>query len=191
MTIITLGAGRMAYGLVFDFLRNQSIKKIIVIDSNSSSLNNMKSHFNNSRLEFYNISGDNLKDLKPFFEQAAGAVSAIPYDFNAELTQLAIDCKTHFVDLGGNNSVVEKQFKLSDMAKRNDVGIIPDCGLAPGMVSVITAFAIDQFPDSIGCTQGGFRRGPGQHQDELFSTVAAHNLAGAAGGTLHQVSQAF
>ena len=41
--------------------------------------------------------------------------------------------------------MVEKQFKLSQKAKNAGVGIIPDCGLAPGMASVVAAHAIGKF----------------------------------------------
>ena len=76
MNILVLGAGRMAYGLVFDFLKNENIKRITVIDNVQSALDDMKVHFNNSKLNFNNIAADNLKDLKPFFDNASGAISA-------------------------------------------------------------------------------------------------------------------
>jgi len=33
MNVLVIGAGRMAYGLVFDFLKNKEIKGITVIDN--------------------------------------------------------------------------------------------------------------------------------------------------------------
>lgn len=162
MTILTLGAGRMAYGLVFDFLKNKLINKIIVVDQHQPALDSLKDHFKNPLIEFHCLKGDDLRRLKPFFEGADGAISAIPYDYNVDLTQLAIDCKTHFVDLGGNNTVVEKQFRLNDQAKGKGVGIIPDCGLAPGMASVIAAYAMDQLArvDDVQIRVGGLPLSP-------------------------------
>jgi lysine 6-dehydrogenase len=100
--------------------------------------------------------------LKPYFQEADGAISAIPYDFNLEMTRLAIQTKTHFVDLGGNNTVVDKQFTLDEQAKSKGVGIIPDCGLAPGMVSVITAHAVNKLArvDSLKIRVGGLPVNP-------------------------------
>jgi len=49
------------------------------------------------------------------------------------------------VDLGGNNTVVERQFRLDQKAKDNNVGIVPDCGLAPGMVSIVAPYVMDQL----------------------------------------------
>jgi lysine 6-dehydrogenase len=76
------------------------------------------------------------------------AISAVPYKFNYALAKTAIDAKTHFLDLGGNNDVVEKERSLHKEAKTNNITIIPDCGLAPGLVSVITRDIVDQM-DSV------------------------------------------
>jgi len=78
-------------------------------------------------------------------KKADGVFSAVPYDYNLQLTRWAIQNKCHFVDLGGNNTVVSQQFKLDARAKKAGVGIITDCGLAPGMVSVLAAHMIRQL----------------------------------------------
>ena len=145
MNILILGAGRMAYGLVFDILKNKSLKRVTIVDKQQAALDKMKDHFNNLLLEFKRIEGENLHGLKLLFKEADGAISALPTELNLDITQLAIDCKTHFVDLGGNNTIAERQFRLDDQAKKSEVGVIPGCGLAPGMASVVTAFAIDQL----------------------------------------------
>jgi len=157
MNVLVLGAGRMAYGLVFDFLKNENIKGITVIDNLQSALDSMKNHFNSSRLDFHKVAADNLRGLKPFFENATGAISAVPYEYNVDLTELAINTKTHFVDLGGNNTVVEKQFRMHDQAITQNIGIVPDCGLAPGMVSIVAPYVMDQLArvDNVKIRVGG------------------------------------
>jgi lysine 6-dehydrogenase len=145
MNVLVLGAGRMAYGLVFDFLKNDSISRITITDNNQSALDSMKRHFNNARLSFENIAADRLKELKPFFENASGAISAVPYDYNVDLTELAINTHTYFVDLGGNNTVVERQFRLHEQAQAQKIAIVPDCGLAPGMTTVVAPYVMDQL----------------------------------------------
>jgi len=145
MNVLVLGAGRMAYGLVFDFLKNDNINGIIIVDNQQSALDKMKDHFGHAKLHFKKIAADNLKELKPLFEKAAGAISAVPYDFNVDLTELAIDTHTHFVDLGGNNTVVEKQVRMHESAKKQNIGIVPDCGLAPGMTSIVAPYVMDQL----------------------------------------------
>ena len=59
-------------------------------------------------------------------KRADGVLSAVPYDYNFDLTQWAIESSCHFVDLGGNNTVVDKQFTLHEPAEKSGVGVIPD-----------------------------------------------------------------
>lgn len=72
------------------------------------------------------------------------AVSAVPYFFNYELAKSAVKAGCHFCDLGGNNDIVSKELSLHEKAAENDVLIIPDCGLAPGMTNVIAALGIQE-----------------------------------------------
>jgi lysine 6-dehydrogenase len=66
-----------------------------------------------------------------------GALSAVPYRFNLGLCRAAIEASCHFADLGGNNSVVRQEYALSTQAAKRGVAIAPDCGLSPGMASVL------------------------------------------------------
>src|SRR5664280_1246738 len=66
-----------------------------------------------------------------------GVLSAVPYFFNLELAKAAIEAKCHFADLGGNNTVVKQEFALHPQAQAAGVAIAPDCGLSPGMASIL------------------------------------------------------
>lgn len=148
MQVLIIGAGRMAYGVVFDLLKNKQINKIDIVDAQESALNEMKALLDSKemeRLSFNVLNADDNNALIPFFKNADAALSAVPYDFNLNLTKLAIEYETHFVDLGGNNSVVDAQFALNEQAKNKRIGIVPDCGLAPGLSSIIAAYAMDQL----------------------------------------------
>ncbi len=162
MEILILGAGRMSHGLVFDFLKNERITKIHVADRDQQALRALYDHFADSRLLTHRLAADDTARLKPLLQQVRGMVSAVPYDFNVALTALAIDTGTHMVDLGGNNSVVQQQLHMNEQARAADVAVIPDCGLAPGMVSVIAAYGIDQLAraDEVNIRVGGLPVNP-------------------------------
>jgi len=58
------------------------------------------------------------------------------------MTRAAIEGGCHFCDLGGNTEIVFQQKKLHDAATAAGVSVIPDCGLAPGMVNILAAEGI-------------------------------------------------
>lgn len=66
-----------------------------------------------------------------------GVLSAVPYFLNVGLARAAISARCHFADLGGNNTVVRKTLAMSGEAERNGIALAPDCGLSPGMASVL------------------------------------------------------
>src|SRR5215470_19586721 len=66
-----------------------------------------------------------------------GALSAVPYFLNVGLAKAAISARCHFADLGGNNTVVRQELALAKQAEKRGVAIAPDCGLSPGMASIL------------------------------------------------------
>lgn len=73
------------------------------------------------------------------------AISCVNYFYNDYLARTAIAAGVNFCDLGGNNDVVRAELALHDEARRAGVNIVPDCGLAPGMVSVLAAHGAKRF----------------------------------------------
>jgi lysine 6-dehydrogenase len=162
MKYLIVGSGRMAIGVVYDLLGLESTSDVHVTDKAGVALKEMNLRFQDDRLHTYNIDADDKEQLMPLMDQVDGVFSAVPYDYNLRLTEWAIENKCHFVDLGGNFRVVEKQFKLSQKAKNAGVGIIPDCGLAPGMASVVAAHLISKFDkvDTLEIRVGGLPLDP-------------------------------
>jgi lysine 6-dehydrogenase len=145
MKILVLGAGRMAYGVVHDFLTQIPDMEVHLADISENALEQIQGHFKDKRLVVHRLKVDDPVRIPALMKKMEGVLSAVPYDYNLQLTRWAIENKCHFVDLGGNNTVVNRQFMLDVKAKKAGVSIIPDCGLAPGMASVLAAHIIKQF----------------------------------------------
>jgi len=148
MKITVLGAGMMGRAVAFDLEKYSNFSKIKVADKDEQTLQSAKFFLKGKKIDFAIINVDDPKDVRKHFQHADIVISAVPYRFNYDMTKIAVETKTHFLDLGGNNDIVNKQRSLSEKAKKNDVTIISDCGLAPGMVSVIARDIIDQM-DSV------------------------------------------
>jgi lysine 6-dehydrogenase len=87
----------------------------------------------------------------------AAAISCVNYWLNEDLARAAIEAGTSFCDLGGNNSVVDAELALDGEARKAGINIVPDCGLAPGMVAVLAAHGALRFKnlDEIRIRVGG------------------------------------
>lgn len=61
----------------------------------------------------------------------------VPYFLNLGLACAAVEARCHFADLGGNNTVVRQELALGKKAEKAGVALAPDCGLSPGMASIL------------------------------------------------------
>src|SRR5207247_1738288 len=84
--------------------------------------------------------------LRAAMADHAAVQNAAPYYFNLEVSRAAVDAAVHCADLGGNTEIVFQQKKLDAEAKQRNVSVIPDCGLAPGMVNVLAAEGVIATP---------------------------------------------
>jgi lysine 6-dehydrogenase len=75
-------------------------------------------------------------------------MNALPYYFNYAVAKAAVAAGLHCADLGGNTEIVQKQKTLHAAAQKKRVSVIPDCGLAPGMVNIIAAEGIRRVGDA-------------------------------------------
>jgi len=148
MKITVLGAGMMGRAIAYDLCKHSNFDNITIADKNDETLQSAEKFLERNNIDFTRLNVENKNEVKKHFQNTDIAVSAIPYRFNYYLARIAIETKTHFLDLGGNNQIVESERDLFGKAKKNDVIIIPDCGLAPGLVSIITRDIVDEM-DSV------------------------------------------
>lgn len=157
-TFLICGAGMMAEALVYDLLKFANPKEIILLDVDQTRLDK----FSGERIQKHRGDLSDAGFVQAFFRQADIACGAASYKLNALLTEIAINNHTHFIDFGGNNITVERQFAMSEDAANAGVAIIPDCGLAPGMVSMLAADGIAKFDkvNSVKIRVGGLPQDP-------------------------------
>jgi lysine 6-dehydrogenase len=148
MKVVVLGAGMMGRAIAYDMCKYPNFDSVAIADKDKQILQSVKKSLKRKEIYFHTLDVEKIKDVKENFQQYDIAISAVPYRFNYNLAKTAIETKTHFLDLGGNNDIVEKERGLSEKARQKGVTIIPDCGLAPGLSSIIVRDIVKRM-DSI------------------------------------------
>jgi lysine 6-dehydrogenase len=87
-------------------------------------------------------------------------ISCLPTEFNYNLTKLCAIWGYNMVDLGGDTSIARSQFEFDNDAKRNKVSIVPDCGLAPGIVASLADHYVKMGWSNIEIFCGGIPKYP-------------------------------
>jgi len=163
MKILVLGAGRMGYGAAYDLIHNSpDVTSVTIADSRADAAQDAASKIGTDRITARQIDAGNYADVVELFRGHDSVISCVNYWYNESLSKAAIETGANFCDLGGNNYVVDSQLALHPEAKAAGISIIPDCGLAPGMVSVLAMHGAKQFSklDEIHIRVGGLPQDP-------------------------------
>lgn len=163
MRIAVVGAGMMARAVVYDLLRQPEVVEVRLIDRDVVRLRALQKWAADSRLTVHPADAGDLRAMAAILQSCAAAIGCASYRLNYGLSRVAIATRTHFCDLGGNNDVVQQQLTLDRQASRAGVTIVPDCGLAPGLVSVLAQAGLERLggrADAIHIRVGGLPRRP-------------------------------
>lgn len=145
MRMLVLGAGLQGTACAFDLLNNPAVTRVVLADMKVGALPAFLTARSDARLVQQALDVRDAAAVRAAFAECDAVMSAIPYYFNFPLAQLAVEAGVHFADLGGNTGIVRQQKTLDAEARARGVSVVPDTGLAPGMVNVIAQLGIDQF----------------------------------------------
>ena len=148
MKILVLGAGRMGLGAAYDLAHNSpEVSSVTVADLDGERARAVCDTVDSPKLTHAQIDVEDAAGVVELMRGHDAVVSCVTYFHNLKLARAAIEARTNFCDLGGNNAVVAAELALDEDARAAGVNIIPDCGLAPGMVAVLAAHGAERFDE--------------------------------------------
>lgn len=153
----------MGYGAAFDLVHNSpDVTAVTVADFDLKKAEEVAEKVGTSRIDAHHVDASNYSDVVDLMRGHDAAISCVNYWYNESLSRAAIETGCSLADLGGNNYVVDAQLALDDEAKAAGISIIPDCGLAPGMVSILAMHGAANFDqlDEIHIRVGGLPQDP-------------------------------
>ena len=180
MQFTVFGAGLMGRYIVND-LTTHLDAQVTWIDRSKAALEaGRASLMNDAKIQLVEASITPESDFAPYIQPGSVVIGASSYEHHYQLTQAALKEQAHWLDLGGNNTVVAKQRALNERAKKDGLVAIPDCGLAPGMVSILGWELHQRFEqaDTIALRVGGL---PSKPTNEL-----GYQLVFSARGLLNE-----
>jgi lysine 6-dehydrogenase len=149
MRMLVLGAGLQGSACAYDLLQNPDVAEVVLADLRVDALPPFLERFrDDTRLRRVRIDARSEEDVRGVMKGADACMNALPYYFNLQIATLAVREGVHYCDLGGNTGIVFEQLELDADAAARDISVIPDCGLAPGMVNILAAAGIDALDDA-------------------------------------------
>jgi len=157
MKIAILGAGMVGTALTKLFCSNDRISAVIVFDSNGAALEELEDVVDSHFLKTYKVSIEKEASIIGLLKDFDCLISALPSKFNLRLANLALKTGINFIDLGGKDGMYESQQALHGEAELAGKWIIPNCGLAPGLLNILAMHGYSDFDsvESIRIRAGG------------------------------------
>ncbi len=143
--MLVLGAGLQGSACAYDLLQNPEVREVRLADLHVDHLPDFLAPYSGKRLLPTRLDVRDDDAVHAVMRESDAVMSAIPYYFNYDLARVAAEVGVHFADLGGNTEIVFKQKELDAQARRKNITIVPDCGLAPGMVNILAQYGIERF----------------------------------------------
>jgi lysine 6-dehydrogenase len=162
MRMLVLGAGLQGSACAYDLLRQPEVERVTLADLNPRRLAAFLKKKVGRRLALARLDVKQSARLRALMRGHDAVMNASPYHFNYAVAKAAVAAGLHCADLGGNTAIVQRQKTLDGAARKKGVSIIPDCGLAPGMVNILAAEGIRRVGDAetVKIFVGGLPRHP-------------------------------
>lgn len=143
-----LGAGMQGTAAAYDLAKHTE-GRIVLADANLQQAQRSAARVNGlvgrERVEATRVDALDPESLGAFLKDAHVLLSCVPYWMHPRIARVAIATKTHMCDLGGNTEITRETLALDEEAKQAGVTLIPDTGLAPGLVNSVGLYLIEHL----------------------------------------------
>ncbi|RPF54400.1 saccharopine dehydrogenase family protein [Aquisalibacillus elongatus] len=141
MKVAVLGSGLMGKEAARDLVKSEGVYEVGLADIDLARANHVCDTLNSSKLEAFKVDAGNPEELGQFLKQYDVVINALFYSFNEIVAKTAIEVGTHAVDLGGHiGHITDRVLELKDDAQAAGVTVIPDLGVAPGMINILSGY---------------------------------------------------
>lgn len=140
-TIVVLGAGKIGR-MVAHFLANHGGYQLRIGDADQQAVENISKECENTTGSSVNFT--DAADLDKLLDGADAVISCAPFFCNPIIAERAKHHRVHYFDLTED---VEVTKKVAALAEGAECAFVPQCGLAPGFITITAVHLMKQMTD--------------------------------------------
>lgn len=139
MKVVVLGAGLMGKEAVRDLVKSDEVTAVYLADQDVRKAEHFADELLSDKLSILVLDARNELQLSEVISLGDVVINALFYTFNEQVAKLAIVAGVHSVDLGGHiGGATDAVLQMKEQAEARGVTLIPDLGVAPGMINILT-----------------------------------------------------
>lgn len=158
MKIGVLGSGLMGKEAARDLAASDGVTAVGLADIDLKRAQEVCDQLNSPKLIAYQVNASDEQELANYMMQFDVIINALFYSFNEIVAKTAIKVGVNSVDLGGHiGHMTDRVLAMGEDAKKAGVTLIPDLGVAPGMINILSGHGAGKLDklDSIKLYVGG------------------------------------
>ncbi|HAM80317.1 saccharopine dehydrogenase C-terminal domain-containing protein [Ornithinibacillus bavariensis] len=148
MKVGVLGSGLMGKEAARDLAASEGVTSIGLADIDLERAQKVVDQLDSSKLTAFQVDASNEKELAEFMRQYDVIINALFYSFNEIVAKTAIQVGVNSVDLGGHiGHITDKVIEMHEDAEVAKVTLIPDLGVAPGMINILSGYGASKLDE--------------------------------------------
>ena len=165
-TYAILGSGMQGTCIAYDLAKNGEADRILMGDMSLEQATRNSERVNKlvgkQVCEPKQVDALNESELEGFLSGVNVLVSCVPYWMHPKIAPVAVKAGANMIDLGGDTTITMETMKCDEQAKAAGVTVVPDCGLAPGLVNSLGTHLMSKFDevDTVRMYCGGLPQNP-------------------------------
>jgi lysine 6-dehydrogenase len=179
-TYAVLGAGRQGTAAAYDMARWGEAGRVVLADLDLEvaqlATQRVNQLLGTKVAEAVAVDVTDVENLGRVLTGVDAFLSAVPYPYNLDITQVAVRVKAHMCDLGGHTGIARQQHGFSEEAQTAGISIVPNCGQVPGMGTTLMVYAMELLDEAVDVYMwdGGIPQDP----RPPFNYLLSFNVAG-------------
>ncbi|MGN7385717.1 saccharopine dehydrogenase C-terminal domain-containing protein [Sporosarcina sp. SAFN-015] len=146
MKVVVLGAGLMGKEAVRDLVKSDDVTKVYLADLHLRAAEDFAEQLMSDKLDLLQLDATNDLQLQEVMALGDVVINALFYTFNEKVAKTAVDIGVHSIDLGGHiGGATDAVLELAEKAEAKGVTIIPDLGVAPGMINILSGYGASKL----------------------------------------------
>lgn len=141
--VLVIGAGKI--GSMIAFLLAQSNNYFVYLADNQADNTHVNRMGSLPNFKYVQLDAKDANSISAFLQKnkVEAIVSSLPYYCNLSIAKIAAEHKLHYFDLTED---VQTTKTVQELAKKTNSAFVPQCGLAPGFISIVAHDLMRHFP---------------------------------------------
>ena len=145
MVITVIGAGHIGSAIAAELTTRDEVTVVKICDAHTRSLQTLHDTVQSDKLRSFQVDARDIGTLSSIMDGSDCVIGSTSPNLNPKLAAECLRIGSHFIDLGGLPDILQQQVELTREAEEAGLWIVPNNGLDPGLVNILTLTGIRRF----------------------------------------------